>query len=107
MRGFNLFKYGYEGPVYATEASRDLMALLQLDILDVARREGSPMPITQKEVQKMVLHTIPLKYGETTDVAPDVKITLYNAGHILGSAMFFTAEASDLRKPGFLTYITR
>ena len=72
-----LFKYGYEGPVYATEATRDLMALLQLDILDVARREGSPMPFTQKEVQKMVLHTIPLKYGETTDVAPDVKITLY------------------------------
>lgn len=82
-----LFKYGYDGPVYATEATRDLMALLQLDILDVARREGSPLPFTQREVQKMVLHTIPLKYGETTDIAPDVKITLYNAGHILGSAM--------------------
>ncbi|MDT7889916.1 MAG: beta-CASP ribonuclease aCPSF1 [Desulfurococcales archaeon] len=82
-----LFKYGYDGPVYATEATRDLMALLQLDILDVARREGNPLPFTQKEVQKMVLHTIPLKYGETTDIAPDIKITLYNAGHILGSAM--------------------
>ncbi|MEM1610511.1 MAG: beta-CASP ribonuclease aCPSF1 [Sulfolobales archaeon] len=82
-----LFKYGYDGPVYATEATRDLMALLQLDILDVARREGNPLPFTQKEVQKMVLHTIPLKYGETTDIASDVKITLYNAGHILGSAM--------------------
>lgn len=82
-----LFKYGYDGPIYATEATRDLMALLQLDILDVARREGNPLPFTQKEVQKMVLHTIPLKYGETTDIASDVKITLYNAGHILGSAM--------------------
>jgi KH/beta-lactamase-domain protein len=82
-----LFKYGYYGPVYATEATRDLMALLQLDILDVARREGNPLPFTQKEVQKMVLHTIPLKYGETTDIASDVKITLYNAGHILGSAI--------------------
>ena len=82
-----LFKYGYDGPVYATEATRDLMALLQLDILDVARREGNPLPFTQKEVQKMVLHTIPLKYGETTDIASDVKITLYNAGHILGSAI--------------------
>jgi len=82
-----LFKYGYDGPVYATEATRDLMALLQLDILDVARREGHPLPFTQREVQKMILHTVPLKYGETTDIAPDIKITLYNAGHILGSAM--------------------
>lgn len=82
-----LFKYGYSGPVYATEATRDLMALVQLDILDVARREGSPLPFTQREVQKMILHTLPLKYGETTDIAPDVKITLFNAGHILGSAM--------------------
>ncbi|GAY25044.1 KH-domain/beta-lactamase-domain protein [Desulfurococcaceae archaeon AG1] len=82
-----LFKYGYDGPVYTTEATRDLMALMQLDILDVARREGNPIPFTQREVQKMVLHTIPLKYGDTTDIAPDVKITLYNAGHILGSAM--------------------
>jgi Predicted metal-dependent RNase, consists of a metallo-beta-lactamase domain and an RNA-binding KH domain len=47
-----LFKYGYDGPIYATEATRDLMALLQLDILDVARREGNPLPFTQKEVQK-------------------------------------------------------
>ncbi|MGC9147992.1 MAG: beta-CASP ribonuclease aCPSF1 [Sulfolobales archaeon] len=82
-----LFKYGYRGPVYATEATRDLMALLQLDILDLAKREGKPMPYTHREVQQMVLHTIPLKYGDTTDITPDIKLTFYNAGHILGSAM--------------------
>ncbi|MGC9009071.1 MAG: beta-CASP ribonuclease aCPSF1 [Sulfolobales archaeon] len=82
-----LFKYGYRGPVYATEATRDLMTLLQLDILDLAKREGKPMPYTHREVQQMVLHTIPLKYGETTDITPDIKLTFYNAGHILGSAM--------------------
>ncbi len=82
-----LFKYGYRGPVYATEATRDLMTLLQLDILDLAKREGKPMPYTHREVQQMVLHTIPLKYGDTTDITPDIKLTFYNAGHILGSAM--------------------
>ena len=82
-----LFKYGYEGPVYTTRATRDLMALLQLDYLEIAAKEGKDLPYTKREVRKMLLHTIPLEYGEVTDVSPDVRVTLYNAGHILGSAM--------------------
>src|SRR5207247_9512146 len=37
--------------------------------------------------RKAVANTIPLKYGETTDIAPDVRLTFQNAGHILGSAV--------------------
>ena len=82
-----LFKYGYEGPVYTTAPTRDIMALLQLDALDVAEKEGRPVPYTAKEVRKELLHTITLDYEEVTDIAPDVKLTFYNAGHIIGSAM--------------------
>ncbi len=82
-----LFKYGYDGPVYVTEPTRDIMALMQLDSLDVAEKDGRPLPYSAKEVRKQLTHTITLDYGEITDVAPDVKITFYNAGHILGSAM--------------------
>ncbi len=82
-----LFKYGYKGPVYATKPTRDLMVLSQLDLLDITQREGSRPPYSQLEVKKMILHTIPLDYGEVTDIAPDIKLTFYNAGHILGSAM--------------------
>ncbi len=82
-----LFKYGYRGPVYATKPTRDLMVLSQLDLLDIMKRENIPPLYSQQEVQKMVLHTIPLDYGEVTDIAPDIKLTFYNAGHILGSAM--------------------
>ncbi len=82
-----LFKYGYRGPVYATKPTRDLMVLTQLDFLDVLQRTGKRPPYTQNEVKKMILHTIALDYGEVTDIAPDVKLTFYNAGHILGSAI--------------------
>ncbi|BCU67342.1 hypothetical protein HS7_07790 [Sulfolobales archaeon HS-7] len=82
-----LFKYGYEGPVYATAPTRDIMALMQLDALDVASREGRPLPYTAKEVRKELLHTILLNYEEVTDIAPDIRLTFYNAGHIIGSAM--------------------
>ncbi|MHA1154978.1 MAG: beta-CASP ribonuclease aCPSF1, partial [Candidatus Heimdallarchaeota archaeon] len=82
-----LFKYGYEGPVYTTKATSNLMTLLQIDYLDVAKKEGKLLPYSTKDVKKTVLHTIPLNYGEVTDISPDIRLTLHNAGHILGSAI--------------------
>jgi len=82
-----LFKYGYRGPVYCTAPTRDIMALLQLDIVKIQRGEGKEPLYTSDEVKEMVKHTITLDYEEVTDVTPDVRITLYNAGHTLGSAM--------------------
>ncbi len=82
-----LYKYGYDGPVYCSEPTAVLMSLLQLDYLDVASREGKYAPFDQKNVRELVMHTIQLKYGSVTDVAPEIKLTLHNAGHILGSSM--------------------
>ncbi len=82
-----LFKYGYDGPIYTTEPTRDLMGLLQLDYLDVAAKEGRTPPYDSSMVRETIKHTIPLEYGDVTDIAPDVKLTFHNAGHILGSAV--------------------
>lgn len=82
-----LFKYGYDGPIYTTEPTRDLMGLLQLDYLDVAAKEGRSPPYESAMVREAVKHTIPVEYGDVTDIAPDVKLTLHNAGHILGSSV--------------------
>ncbi|MBD3405992.1 MAG: beta-CASP ribonuclease aCPSF1 [Candidatus Lokiarchaeota archaeon] len=82
-----LFKYGYRGPVYMTAPTLNLSTLLQLDYLDVAEREGKLRPYRDRDVKEAILHTITLNYGEVTDIAPDVRLTLHNAGHILGSAI--------------------
>ena len=82
-----LFKYGYDGPVYTTQATRDLMGLLQLDYLDVAAKEGRTPPYESGMVREELKHTIPIEYGDVTDIAPDVNLTMHNAGHILGSAV--------------------
>lgn len=82
-----LYKYGYDGPVYCSEPTASLMTLLQLDNLDVLSREGVPPPYDQKDVREGVIHSIPLKYGVVTDIAPNVRLTLHNAGHILGSSI--------------------
>ncbi len=82
-----LFKYGYDGPVYCSAPTSSLMTLLQLDYLDVLNKQGVMQPYDQKDVRETVLHTIPLRHGAVTDIAPDVRLTLQNAGHILGSSV--------------------
>ncbi|HDI07157.1 MAG TPA: beta-CASP ribonuclease aCPSF1 [Candidatus Bathyarchaeota archaeon] len=82
-----LYKYGYDGPVYCSAPTSNLMTLLQLDYLDVVSKQGAIAPYDQKDVRECVLHTIPLRYGMVTDIAPDIRLTLHNAGHILGSSI--------------------
>jgi uncharacterized protein len=81
-----LFKYGYKGPVYCTEPTLPLMALLQHDSVKIARNNGSYLPYEARDVNEVIRHCITLPYGKPTDVSPDVTITLNNAGHIMGSA---------------------
>ena len=82
-----LYKYGFKGPVYCTEPSRDVAALLLLDYIKIQRAEGQDPIFSADDIKEMMKHTITLEYDEVSDITPDVRITLYNAGHILGSAM--------------------
>ena len=81
-----LYKWGYDGPLYCTPPTRDLMALLLLDYVEVLVKEGREPPFTERDVKNAISHCITRNYHEVTDISPDVKLTFYNAGHILGSA---------------------
>jgi len=82
-----LYKFGYRGPVYCTPPTRDVSALLALDYVKIQRGDNKDPIYSTDDIKEMVKHTITLDYDEVADVTPDVRITLYNAGHILGSAM--------------------
>ncbi len=82
-----LYKYGYEGPIYCTPPTRDLFVLLQLDYIEIAGREGNRLPYDSGMIREALKHTITLNYGDVTDIAPDTKLTMHNAGHILGSSI--------------------
>ncbi|MGM5480437.1 MAG: beta-CASP ribonuclease aCPSF1 [Nanobdellota archaeon] len=82
-----LYKFGYRGPVYCTAPTRDIMSLIQLDTVKIMVGEGRDPIYTSEEVRETVKHTITLDYEEVTDITPDIRITLYNSGHILGGAM--------------------
>ena len=82
-----LYKYGYKGPVYCTLPTRNISTMLQLDFVQICEKEGRATPYSKSDVKSTVLHTIPLNWGKVTDIAPDIKLTLHNSGHILGSSM--------------------
>ncbi len=82
-----LYKMGFKGPCYMTEPTRDIAALLCLDTIELAQKDASKSLYSSKDVKEMVRHTIPLEYEEVTDITPDIRITLYNAGHTLGSSV--------------------
>jgi hypothetical protein len=82
-----LFKMGYRGPVYCTEPTRDITALLALDYIGVSFKQAKKTLFDIQDVKEMVKHTITLDWEEVSDITPDIRLTLYNSGHILGSSM--------------------
>lgn len=82
-----LYKMGYRGPCYMTAPTRDIAALLALDFIGVAYKQAATPLFDSSDIKEMVKHSICLNYNEVTDVMPDVRLTLYNSGHVLGGAM--------------------
>ena len=81
-----LYKFGYNGPVYCTPPTRDLAALLLNDYIKLVQRSGGTPLYDEKDVRKMLMHTITRDYTEVTNITDELKLTYHNAGHILGSA---------------------
>ena len=82
-----LCKYGYKGPIYCTEPTLPMMNLIQLDAIKVASAQGRIPLYSERDVKQIMRQAITLPYGTVTDISPDIKLVLANAGHILGSAL--------------------
>ena len=99
-----LAKNGYNGDIMATSATRDLAGLI---LEDSARIQAYDAKFLDKQIQKNPRHGrkvfpplydagdvraalsqyVTVSYGRTRQIAPGVRATLHDAGHILGSAM--------------------
>jgi metallo-beta-lactamase family protein len=91
---------GFDGPIYATAATRDLCAVMLADaggiqeseVRDLNRRNqrrGRPPvdPIyTEQDAKRLMRQFRRVKLGEPVEVAPGVEAVFWEAGHILGAA---------------------
>ena len=82
-----LCKYGYRGPIYCTEPTLPMMNLIQLDAIKVSAAQGRPPLYAERDVKQIMRQSVTIPYSTVTDISPDVKLDLANAGHILGSAL--------------------
>jgi uncharacterized protein len=78
-----LFKYGYHGPVYCSEPTLPLMNLLQSQYI---KNSDLVTLFSVRDIDAVVMHTIPLSFGIVTDISPDIRLVLSNSGHMIGSA---------------------
>jgi len=81
-----LLKYGYKGPIFCTEPTLPMMNLIQLDAIKVALAQGRTPMYADRDVFQVMRQAVTIPYGAVTDISPDIKLVLSNAGHILGSA---------------------
>jgi KH/beta-lactamase-domain protein len=82
-----LYAYGYDGPVYCTPPTRDFMVLLQQDYINLCKKAfNTDAPYSKKDIYKELRNVVTVDYDEVVDITPEIKMTLHNAGHILGSA---------------------
>ena len=103
-----LVKRGFKGEVLATGATHDLAALVLQDAahlqVEEAERNGETALYTPDDAAAALARfRRAVEYGATTPLAPGLQLTLYDAGHILGSASarFEAAEAGRTRSVVF------
>lgn len=81
-----LFRHGYKGPIYCSEPTIPLTYLLLKGNVQPNQEMGFMNP-SPSEIEDVMIHMIPLPYTVVTDITPDIRLTLANAGHILGSSI--------------------
>lgn len=95
-----LYKNGFHGRIYATEATADLCRIMLLDSAHIqefeaqwrnrkARRAGAPQyePLyTTKEAEGVMRHFLPCGYEEEIPVCDGISLRFTDVGHLLGSS---------------------
>ncbi len=94
-----LYRNGFKGTVYSTPPTKDFSELLLIDsehIIDQeAKRFHKKVLYNTEDVNGLMAHWQGLDYHKVIQIGP-FKVTLYNAGHILGSAII-VIEANGKR----------
>lgn len=87
-----LYREGFRGKIYCTNATADFTEIMLLDsahvILEEAKRYRHQPLYSKSDVEKLIKSFSPLPYRQTQKVNEEVKIKANDAGHILGSAIF-------------------
>jgi metallo-beta-lactamase family protein len=87
-----LVRGGFRGKILGHPATLEIAAIVLRDALAVSRRRGSTTHDAD-DVDETIARFRPLPYRAPHAIAPGVRVTLFDAGHILGSASVLVESA--------------
>ncbi len=96
-----LVSQGFDGPIYCTAATRDLLRILLYDALGLYQRdldrdnmklkrrgmEPEPAEYTEQDVEKVFSLCRTERYRKPISISDRATLTFHDAGHILGSSI--------------------
>jgi metallo-beta-lactamase family protein len=108
-----LVRNGYQGPIYAHEATRDLCRIMLRDAAFISEKEAewenrkrerkglkevSPL-YTLRDAEATMAQFRPLAYNRREELLPGVGLQLQDAGHILGASILeLWLQEGELRR---------
>lgn len=96
-----LVSEGFRGPIYATDATCELMELMLLDSAHIQEKDAEwenrwrarrgkkaikPLYVS-KDAERVLKQRRAVDYETPTEIVPGVKVSFHDAGHIIGSAV--------------------
>jgi metallo-beta-lactamase family protein len=111
-----LVAQGYRGPIYATEATRQLCTIMLRDSAHIqefeaewrnrkAQRAGEAPYVpeyTMADAEQAISQFVSGTYGETIELFPGIVLTFSDAGHLLGSASILLTLEEEGQKRSIL-----
>lgn len=95
-----LVRQGFDGPIYCTAATRDLLEIMLADsariqeqdawvrkVAGTADENSTGLLYDRQDVERTLRLCVPLEYGAAREIRPGWQVRLVDAGHLLGSAM--------------------
>lgn len=95
-----LFKYGFKGKIYCTNATKELAFIVLMDAAKIAaqdtehenkRRIQAGLPprkplYSESDVKSVMKLFNVISYGQEVEITKNIKAKYYDAGHIIGAA---------------------
>lgn len=107
-----LARYGYQGRVFTTPATRDLCAVMLLDSAHIQEKDAQwlskkhqsfiPPLYTDVDVREIMRRFISIPYDIQIEVAPGIHVTFKDAGHVLGSSMLLAEFEENGKQRTFI-----
>jgi len=106
-----LVRQGFNGPIFCTPPTRDLLSVMLADSAKIQEEDAAHINIARNyaepwvqplyahiDVERAVKQVVPLPYGKEIDVTRSVRFRFIEAGHILGSAMVYLSVSGPERE---------